>query len=198
MHNAETIYVDLEHPEQNGHVLVFKYTNLIHFNTVYNCFAIMLFCDLRDVRASNNFFAVLIDDKSILITFPCMTYGIMHDSVDRNERLKKQKLHFQLLQLSQEMNISDIMKDEEKRNKRRFLLVFPPSMVLANVFQATSATIKYALHTDKAPNKHAAVDPYITCHVLWRVVNMVTPRRAIVDAADEDNMDVIAKQLASM
>ena len=91
------------------------------------------------------------------------------------------------------------MKDD-KRNKRRILLVFPPSVVLANVFQPTSATIKYlyALHTDTAPNKHSAFNPYITCHVVWRVVNMVTQRRAIVDAADEDDMDVIAKQLASM
>jgi hypothetical protein len=156
----------------------------------------MLFCDLRDVRA-NNFSALLIDDKSILITFPCMTFGIMHDSTNRNERLKKQQLHCQLLQLSQDMNISDTMKDD-KRNKRRILLVFPPSVVLANVFQPTSATIKNALHTDKAPNAKSANDPYITCHVVWRVVNMVTQRRAIVDASDEDDIDVIAKQLASM
>ena len=61
-----------------------------------------------------------------------------------------------------------------------------------------SATIKYALHTDKAPNKRTGADPYITCHVVWRVVDMITQRRAIVDAADEDDMDVIAKQLASM
>ena len=88
VHNSETIYVDLEHPEHNGHVLVFKYTNLIHLDNVYDCFAIMLFCDSRDVRV-NNYSAVLIDDKSILIKFPCMTYGIMHDSADRNERLKK-------------------------------------------------------------------------------------------------------------
>jgi hypothetical protein len=85
-----------------------------------------------------------------------------------------------------------------KSNKRRILLVFPPNAVLPNVFQPTTATIKYALHTDKAPTKHSAVDPYITCHVVWRVVNMVTQRCAIVDAADEDDMDVIAKQLASM
>jgi hypothetical protein len=136
---SETIYVDLEHPKRNGHVLVFKYTNLIHSNNVYDCFAIMLFCDSRDVR-SNNFSAVLIDDKSILITFPCMTYGIMHDCAERNERLKKQQLRCPLLQLSQEMNISDIMKDD-KRNKRRILLVFPPSVVLAYVFQPTSTTI---------------------------------------------------------
>jgi hypothetical protein len=196
VHNSETIYVDLDHPERNCHVLVFKYTNLIHSNNVYNCFAIMLFCDSRDVR-SNNFSAVLIDDKSILITFPCMTYGTMHDSAERNECLKKQQLHCPLLQLSQDMNISDIMKDD-KRNKRRILLVFPPSVVLANVFKPTSATIKYALHTNKAPNKRTGADPYITCHVVWRVVDMVTQRRAIVDAADEDDMDVIAKQLASM
>ena len=114
----------------------------------------------------------------------------MHDSADRNERLKKQKLHCSLLQLSQDMNISDIMKDN-KCNKHRILLVFPPSVVLANVFQPISATRKYALHTDKAPNKHSAADPYITCHIVWRVVNMVTQRCAIVDAADEDDMDVI-------
>ena len=95
------------------------------------------------------------------------------------------------------MNISDIMKDD-KRNKRRLLLVFPPSVVLANVFQPTSATIKYALHTDKAPNKRTGADPYITCHVVWRIVDMMTQRRAIVDAAEEDDMDVIAKQVASM
>jgi hypothetical protein len=196
VHTSETSYVDLKHPERNGHVLVFKYTNLIHLNNVYDCFAIMLFCDSRDVR-SNKFCAVLIDDTSILITFPCMTYGIMYDSADRNERLMKQKLHCPLLQLSQDMNISNIIKDD-KRNKHRILLVFPPSVVLANVFQPTSATIKYALHTDKAPNKRTGADPYIACHVVWRVVDMVTQRRAIVDAADEDDMDVIAKQLASM
>jgi hypothetical protein len=186
----------LEHPERNGHVLVFKYTNLIHLHNVYDCFAIMLHCDLRDVRA-NNFSAVLIDDKSILITFPCMTYGILHDSAARNERLKLQKLHCPLLQLAQDMNISDIMTDD-KRNKRRILLVFPSNVVLANVFQPSSATLKYALHTDKAPNKREKGDPYITCHVAWRVVDMGTQRRGIVDAADEDDMDVIAKQLESM
>ena len=102
-----------------------------------------------------------------------MTYGIMHDSADRNERLKKQQLHCLLLQLAQDMNISNSMKDD-KRNKRHILLVFPPNVVLANVFQPTRATIKYALHTDKAPNKHSSVDPYITCHVVWRVVHMVS------------------------
>ena len=135
MHDSETIYVDLEHPERNGHVLVFKYTDLIHSNNAYDCFASMLFCDSRDVR-SNNFSAVLIDDKSILITFPCTTYGIMYDSAERNDRLKKQQLHWPSLQLSQDLNISDIMKDD-KRNKRRILLVFPFSVVLANVFQPT-------------------------------------------------------------
>jgi hypothetical protein len=126
----------------------------------------MLFCESRDVRAYN-VSALLIDDKSILITFPCMTFGIMHDSANRNERLKKQQLHCQLLHLSQDINISDIMKDDKrnKRNKRRFLLVFPPTVVLANVFQPTSATITYALHTDKAPNAKSANDPNITCHV---------------------------------
>jgi hypothetical protein len=54
------------------------------------------------------------------------------------------------------------------------------------------------LHTDKAPNKREKGDPYITCHVVWRVVDMGTQRRGIVDAADEDDMDVIAKQLESM
>jgi hypothetical protein len=169
---------------------------MIHLQNVYDCFALMLCCDSRDVRA-NNFSAVLIDDKSILITFPSMTYGIMHDSAERNERLKLQQLHCPLLQLAQDMNISDIMKDD-KRNKHRILLVFPPNVVLANVFQPSSATIKYALHTDKAPNKHTGKDPYITCHVVWRVVDMGTQRRAIVDAAEEDDMAVIAKQLASM
>jgi hypothetical protein len=102
--------------------------------------------------------------------------------------LKLQKLHCPLLQLAQDMNISDIMKDD-KRNKRRILLVFPSNVVLANVFQPSSATIKYALHTDKAPNKRTGADPYITCRVVWRVVDMGTQRRAIVDAADEDRSD---------
>ena len=126
-----------------------------------------------------------------------MTYGVMMDSNNRNQRLNKQKLHCPLLQLAQDMNISEI-KNNDKRNKRRLLLIFPDNVVLANVFQPNSAVLKYAIHTDKAPPAKDNGDPYITCHLVWRVVNMESHRRAIVDADDVDDIDVIAQQLASM
>jgi hypothetical protein len=38
----------------------------------------------------------------------------------------------------------------------------------------------------------------MTCHLGWHVVNMEMHGRAIVDADEADDIDVIAQQLASM
>jgi hypothetical protein len=122
----------LEHPERQ--VLIFQYNNLISNDNVYYCFAIMLCCDMHNV-CSNNFSAVLVDDQhSILVTFPCMTYGVMMDSKNRNLCLTKQALHCPLLQLAQDMNINEIKNIDKKRNKRRLMLIFPDNVVLVDVF----------------------------------------------------------------
>jgi hypothetical protein len=69
----------------------------------------------------------------------------MHDSAERNERLKLQKLHCPLLQLAQDMNISDIMKDD-KRNKCRILLVFPSNIVLDSILTKLQISVQAPIH----------------------------------------------------
>jgi hypothetical protein len=195
---ADTIDIDLENPERNREILVFSVADVAHDGNVYNCFAIMLFVDVRDA-AKGQLTASLVSDTEVLLTMPSLPYGLYHDSTARNLRLELIQLHCPKLQLSQDIVINQV-RESQTRPLKRLLLRFPKGVVLANVFNVASpATLLADMQTDMVmANLGSQAVPVINCFMTWRVANLETHRRATVVANTPAPVDVLAAQFASM
>lgn len=194
---SDVIEIDLENPELNREVMIFSIQDLEHAGNVYNCFTIQMSSDMRDA-AAEKISAMIVSDTEILISMPGLPYGIFADSIGRNERLKTQNLHCPKLQLAQDVTINDIREDQT-RSVKHLLLRFPSHVVLTNVFNPSSPKLLHDMQTDFTfANLRGRRVPMVVCYMTWRVGNLETHRRAVVQAAPRDAMDVLAEQFASM
>lgn len=193
----DIIEVDLDYPERNREVCVFSVNDITHERHAYNCFAITISVDLRDASAES-YVATLVNDHSILITYPCMPYGMLKDSTDRNERLMTQNLHCPKLQLAQDVVINQI-QDSAPRQMKRLLLQFPEHVVLANIFAPDTSVVPVDMQTDAFMTVVRDVNvPLVHCYLVWRIANLETHRRAAVAPPAPSVVDVLAAQLQSM
>lgn len=198
--HVDVIEVDLAYPERNREVVIYSVSNVQHVDNVYDCFFIMLAVDFRDASKEGSFTASMVSETEILLTMPSLPFGLYHDSIMRNERLKRIRLHHPQLQLSQDIVINHL-RDEAGRSVKRLLLRFPDNVRLSNVFNAAHPTVLlHEMHTDQTKITVGSVDnvPCSNCFMVWRIANLDTNRRATIALAGPTSVDVLAAHFASM
>jgi hypothetical protein len=143
--SLDIIEVDLAHTERNREVVIYSGSDVQHVDNVYDCFFIVVAMDFRDATKEVSFIASIVSETEILLTMPSLPFGLFHDSVMRNEHLKKIKLHHPQLQLSQDIVINHLC-DKVGRSVKRLLLHFPDDVTLSNVFNAAHPSVKCILN----------------------------------------------------
>ena len=156
--------------------MIYSVSDVQHVDNVHNCFFIALAVDFRDATKEVTFIASIVSETEILLTMPSLPFGLFHNSVMRNERLKKIKLHHQQLQFSQDIVINHL-RNEVRRSVKRLLLRFPDQVTLSNVFNAAHPLVLlHEMHTDSTKATVGAVKgvPCSNCFMVWKVANLDT------------------------